>query len=61
MFARAGLTIHISPYALPMPLIGCVIAMLPIWIDLPQEAAALVGFLIAFRLRVHLTRRPTRV
>ncbi|MFJ4619902.1 hypothetical protein [Streptomyces sp. NPDC088812] len=43
-----------------MPLIGCVIAMLPLWIDLPQEAAALVGFLIAFRLRVHLTRRPTQ-
>ncbi|CAL9542431.1 hypothetical protein [Streptomyces sp. enrichment culture] len=60
MVARPGLTIYISPYALPMPLIGCVIAMLPIWIDLPQETAALVGFLIAFRLRTHLTRRPTR-
>ncbi|MEH0471178.1 hypothetical protein QA943_20375 [Streptomyces sp. B21-097] len=36
-----------------VPLIGCVI-------DLPQEAAALVGFLIAFRLRAHVTRRPTR-
>ncbi|MGW2297650.1 hypothetical protein [Streptomyces violaceorubidus] len=61
MVARPGLTIHISPYARPMPLIGCVIAMLPIWIDLPQEAAALVGFLIAFRLRMHLMRKPTRV
>ncbi|MFF5443187.1 hypothetical protein [Streptomyces achromogenes] len=60
MLARPGLTIHISPYPLPMPLIGCVIAMLPIWLDVPQEAAVLVGFLIAFRLRTRLTRRPTR-
>ncbi|TXS52661.1 hypothetical protein [Streptomyces sp. t39] len=61
MLARASLTIHIAPYALPMPLIGCGVATLASWVDVPLAAAALAGFFIAFNVRVRLTRRPAQV
>lgn len=60
MLARASLTIDIVPYALPMPLIGCGVATLPIWIDIPLGAATLAAFFIAFRVRMRLTRRPSQ-
>ncbi|MFB8025355.1 hypothetical protein ACFQ6U_20550 [Streptomyces sp. NPDC056465] len=44
-----------------MPLIGCAMAVLPIWVDIPLGTAALAGFFIAFRVRVRLARRPSRV
>ncbi|WP_086769713.1 hypothetical protein [Streptomyces bobili] len=59
MLARASLTIDIIPYALPMPLIGCGVATLPIWIDVPLSAATLAGFFVAFHVRMRLTRRPS--
>lgn len=50
----------IVSYALPMPLIGCGVATLAIWIDIPLGAATLAGFFIAFRVRMRLTRRPSQ-
>jgi hypothetical protein len=61
MLARASLTIEIVPYVLPMPLIGCGAAALPVWVDIPMGVTALVGSLIAFRVRMRLTRRPPQV
>ncbi|MES9521101.1 hypothetical protein [Streptomyces capoamus] len=60
MLARASLTIDIVPYASPMPLVGCGVATLPVWLDIPVPAATLVAFFIACRVRVRLTRRPSR-
>lgn len=61
MLARASLTIHIAPYALPMPLIGCGATVLPIWVDIPLGTAALAGFFVAFRVRMRLARCPSQV
>ena len=61
MFAPPSLSIDIALHAPPMPIIGIAVVALPFWVDLPLEAAGLVGFLIAFRLRVRLVRHPSQV
>ncbi|MEU5178684.1 MULTISPECIES: hypothetical protein [Streptomyces] len=61
MLARPLLTITIVPNPASLPLLGGLVASLPLWASVPEAAAWVTGFLVAFRVRVQLTRRPTHV
>ncbi|ODA75534.1 hypothetical protein [Streptomyces sp. AVP053U2] len=61
MLARPLLTITIAPNPASLPLLGSLVASLPLWVPVPETAAWATGFLVAFRVRARLTRRTTRV
>ncbi|MEU3176319.1 hypothetical protein [Streptomyces sp. NPDC007000] len=61
MLARPLLTITIAPNPASLPLLGSLVASLPLWAPVPETAAWATGFLVAFRARARLTRRTTRV
>ncbi|MCI4142801.1 MULTISPECIES: hypothetical protein [Streptomyces] len=61
MLACPLLTITIAPNPASLPLLGGLVALLPLWTPVPETAAWVMGFLVAFRVRVRLTRRTTHV
>ncbi len=54
-----GITIAPNPASLPS--LGGSVAAPPLWSPVPQTAAWAVGFPVAFRVRVRLTRHITQV